>query len=744
MEPFHSHTQQKVVIASTFVAEPIAPLLTHINNLIGLKQDILFAPYAQVFQQLLTPQSQLRQNKAGVNILLLALEDWIQPVYDAKQEGPSHYRYQGLIDPDEASQKLIQISEELHTAVQEAVSASAVPYLICFCPASETAAAQPELHQQLMDAEARLTEALRPLANVHILEQSSVQQLYPIVNYYDAHADKMGHIPYTQSYFAALALHLGRYLYTLQQQPYKVIVLDCDNTLWEGVCGEDGADGIKLPEPFLALQSFMIGQSQAGMLLCLCSKNVEQDVWAVFDSRPEMRLKRDHLVSWRINWQPKSANLKALAAELNLGLNSFIFIDDNPVECAEVRANCPEVLTLHLPPEPAEVPRFLEHVWSFDHLKVTAEDQKRTQMYQQNLERERLRQETNSLDSFLASLNLEIEVAPLTTKHVARVAQLTQRTNQFNTTTKRRTEGDVQAFLQPDAPLQCLTVHVRDRFGDYGLVGVVMFTHDATAVQVDTFLLSCRVLGRGVEQTMLKAVGAFAAQHQLTTVHVPFIPTAKNLPALRFLEAIGSAYQQQTSAGLNFPFPTAFLETLNQHQTVPEVEEAVKQNTAATSDSTPALPQGIDFIARALYSPQKLIAYHNQQKRPRPAVQQTYVVPRTPTERAIATAWSDVLNIKKIGVDDNFQELGGSSIQLVQIHSKLQTWLHIPDLAITTLFQYPTITALAAYLAQTEGASGENQTHHSLWFKALQQRAERQRIALAQQAMRREEVYGRK
>ena len=186
-----------------------------------------------------------------------------------------------------------------------------------------------------------------------------------------------GTSPIHPLFYAASGTILARKIHALISLPYKVVVLDCDNTLWKGVIGEDGIDGITIPPGLGRLQQFMVELAGKGILLCLCSKNDESDVLEVFEQRPDMVLKRDHLVSWRINWMPKSENIKSLAQELNLGLDSFIFLDDNPVECAEVRSGCPEVLTLRLPIE-RDIAGFLKHVWAFDRLNVTSEDQQRT------------------------------------------------------------------------------------------------------------------------------------------------------------------------------------------------------------------------------------------------------------------------------------------------------------------------------------------------------------------------------
>ena len=262
-------------------------------------------------------------------------------------------------------------------------------------------------------------------------------------------------------------------------------MLDCDNTLWKGVVGEDGTAGIAIPPAWRALQQFMVELSGRGFLLCLSSKNDEADVLDVLDHRPDMVLKRKHLVAWRINWQPKSENIRSLAHELNLGLESFIFIDDNPLECAEVRAACPEVLTLRLPIE-GELTPFLEHVWAFDRFQLTAEDQERTAMYQQEVERGRFLKQALTIEDFLTGLDLKIKISEPARSQLARVAQLTQRTNQFNFTTIRRTDSEVERLAE--SGLECWIVEVSDRFGDYGLVGVMIAGEQDGALTIDTLL----------------------------------------------------------------------------------------------------------------------------------------------------------------------------------------------------------------------------------------------------------------
>ena len=282
-------------------------------------------------------------------------------------------------------------------------------------------------------------------------------------------------------------------------------------------------------------------QREAGKLLVICSKNDEADVNAVFDQGPAMPLTREHFSAWRVNWRPKSENLKSIAQELKLGLDSFIFVDDNPVECAEVEANCPEVLTLQLPEDPALIPEFLDHCWAFDQLKTTAEDRSRTEMYRQNRQREEFQAQAMSFADFIAELELEVQIAPALPAQLARVAQLTQRTNQFNVSGKRRTESELR---QLGEGREVWTVSVKDRFGDYGLVGAMIFETRDQAIVVDSFLLSCRALGRGVEHQMLAELGKRARQRGAQWVDVPFERLPRNQPALDFLESVGAPFKQ--------------------------------------------------------------------------------------------------------------------------------------------------------------------------------------------------------
>ena len=484
---------RRLIVAATFTAEPLEDALNFWMRELDFPASVEFAPYNQVFQQMLDPSSLLSQNRQGENVVLVRLEDWTRarPASGGRRDLRDH---------------LERNAADLIVAVRAAAARSTAPLIVGICPDSPASRADGDTQGLFAGIEERITSELVDVPGLCMLGPDDFN-LYPVADYDDPQRDRLGHIPYTPMFFAALGTIVARKVHALLNPPHKVVVLDCDNTLWKGVVGEDGVSGIAIPPDLMGLQRFMADLAGKGFLLCLCSKNDEPDVLEVFDQRPDMLLKRNHLVSWRVNWQPKSQNLRSLAQELNLGLDSFIFLDDNPVECAEVRDGCPEVLTLRLPID-GDIGRFLDHVWAFDRPRVTSEDQQRTAMYKQEAERARFQKAAPTIREFLDGLELRIRIAEPSTDQVARVAQLTQRTNQFNFTTVRRTDGEIRRL--DESGLECRVVEVGDRFGDYGLVGAMVFGVRGEALEIDTFLLSCRVLGRGVEHRMLSELGTIA------------------------------------------------------------------------------------------------------------------------------------------------------------------------------------------------------------------------------------------
>ncbi|MEM7344748.1 MAG: amino acid adenylation domain-containing protein, partial [Chloroflexota bacterium] len=485
----------------------------------------------------------------------------------------------------------------------------------------------------------------------------------------------------------------------------KVIVLDCDNTLWGGVCAEDGPLRVQLDGPWRALQAFMVEQVKAGRLICLCSKNQEADVFAVFDQRPDMVLQRQHLVAWQINWQPKSESIKALANELQLGLDSFLFLDDNPLECAEVQANLPDVLTLTLPSNPQDIPHFLAHSWAFDHHQATETDQQRTKLYQQNRQREILREQSLTYGDFLAQLAVQIDIAAMQPSQVNRVAQLTQRVNQFNTTTQRRSETDIQQLIkQPD--IEIATVSVQDRFGDYGLVGLLILKFQSNRLVVDTFLLSCRALGRGVEHHMLVYLAQQALDQGLPVIEIACYATARNQPIFDFLQTTSAFWddtrstfmvESQAAALIRFhPDSTTKSAVKNEVQTPLQNKQPVAESKVQVHYHS---SQILTEIAFDLRSPQQLLQAVElfQQQQRGTYVANKFVPAKTDVEQHLAQLWTQTLHLDRVGVTDKFLALGGDSLKGVSLISQIQQQFGVA-LSLQDMLDYPTIAEQAALL----------------------------------------------
>lgn len=698
--------QQTIAVAATFTAEPVRDSLEFWMQQLDLPSAIEFAPYNQVIQQLLDPSSLLARNRRGINVVLVRFEDWLryQPTtVEADQTS------QASAEQEAADVILLERNvRELALALKSASERGATPHLICLSPASPRIAADTERMALFDRLEAELVSELAALSGVFFVGSSELTSVYPVAGYYDPHTDASGHVPYTLPFYTAMGTIIARKLQALRSVPYKVIALDCDQTLWKGVCAEDGVLGLEIDEPRRALQAFMTAQHDAGMLVCLCSKNNEADVLEVFDRRTEMILKRGHLAGWRINWKPKSDNLRSLAEELGVGFDSFIFIDNDPIECAQMMSHCPEVLTLELPQDEALIPAFLKHVWAFDHLRITAEDRRRTTLYRQNTERERFRRESLNLEEYLNGLELQVEINAPSADQLARATQLTQRTNQFNTTTRRRSEAELTALCRNDEQ-ECLVVEVRDRFGDYGLVGVLIFQAGAESIVVETMLLSCRVLGRGVEHQMMVRMGKAAEERGCERVDVLYLPSEKNEPVLNFLESIGAKYREPQAEGYVFRIPSEVAANLSVERSASSGAKAKAQveqgqaDAARTSHSRErSRPKSavVRQIALQLNDAERILkTIESQKQRVRTEAEGMYVAPRTPIEETLAEVWARLLNISQVGIHDNFFRLGGHSLLGTVMFSRVRDTLEV-ELPLLTLFEAPTIAALAEVIEQ--------------------------------------------
>lgn len=321
----------------------------------------------------------------------------------------------------------------------------------------------------------------------------------------------------------------------------KCLVLDLDNTLWGGVLGEEGIEGIKIGgdypgKAFLYFQEALLELSKNGVLLTICSKNNEQDVLDVWEKNPFLVLKKEHFVTYRINWQYKATNIQEIAAELNIGLDSFVFVDDNPTERELIRQVLPMVTVPEFPSQPYELPVFFKQLVE-DYFKVysiTDEDKKKTQQYKANASRALEQRSFADFTDFLRSLNIQMVIEQANDFNIQRIAQMTQKTNQFNLTTHRYTDADVRKFLNDGWRIWCLSVS--DKFGDNGITGCVMITPNG---EIDTFLLSCRILGKGIEFAFMKQILRILSDEGMNKLTASYTMTTKNSQVSEFYDKCG-------------------------------------------------------------------------------------------------------------------------------------------------------------------------------------------------------------
>jgi FkbH-like protein len=324
--------------------------------------------------------------------------------------------------------------------------------------------------------------------------------------------------------------HLAK---SLRSSAKKVLALDLDNTLWGGVIGDDGLDGIELGttsprgEAFRAFQSYVASLKKRGVLLAVCSKNDHARAAEVFEKHPEMVLRMNDFAAFAANWNAKSDNLHAIAAELNLGLDSFVFVDDNPAEVEIVRQFAPAVETILLGPDPAYYVSQLADCRWFEPRSVTFEDLGRTDLYRAEGERRALLASVTDMDRYLESLEMRATVKPFRRSDVTRITQLVNKSNQFNLTTRRRTEGEIAAMIS-EGPTRGFTIRLSDRFGEHGLIAVVICKLAGATMEIDTWVMSCRVLKRQVEEETVNAIMELAASLGAERVRGHYLPTAKN------------------------------------------------------------------------------------------------------------------------------------------------------------------------------------------------------------------------
>lgn len=378
-----------------------------------------------------------------------------------------------------------------------------------------------------------LHSTAREFNSVYIVDYFSLFARIGYDNSYDSKYWHMARYPFGRKAMLPIANEYGKFFRALTGKSKKCLVLDCDNTLWGGVIGEDGLAGIKIGDShpgqsFRDFQHEIVNLYHRGIILALCSKNNESDVFEVFENHTDMVLKKEHLTTWQINWDDKATNLKRIASDLNIGVDSLVFIDDNPFECNLIKEQLPEVSVIQVEKNTTLLSKQLLQGGLFDTLTFSNEDKNRNKMYRSEKTRKQLQESSNSLEDYLKSLKLKVFIEHSGIEQVSRIAQLTQKTNQFNLTTQRYSEEDINSFRE-SKNCDVYYMKLEDKVSDLGIIGVAIIKKCNNIADIDTLLMSCRALGRGAERAFIsKIVKEIFRDATIEKITGKFIPTTKN------------------------------------------------------------------------------------------------------------------------------------------------------------------------------------------------------------------------
>ncbi len=508
-------TPFKLGVLGNATLEPLVPALVASAARYGIALECVPAAFGQTVQEALSADSVI--NRAKPDAVLVAID------------------YRGL--PLGSVTDALNLLQSLRDGFRK--HAGALSILATVAPPPETLFGSLDrsvagtLRNFSAAFNAGLTESVAGTQDV-VFDVGALAETVGLANWYSPTQWNIAKFGFDAKFLPLYSDHAGRIVAALRGKSRRCLILDLDNTIWGGVIGDDGIEGIVIGqgdatgEAYLEVQRAALALRERGVVLAVASKNSDEIARSVFREHPEMLLRENHIAVFQINWNDKVSNIRAIADRLSLGLDSLVFLDDNPFERGLVREMLPEVAVPELPDDPALYARTLAAAGYFEAIAFSQEDRKRAQFYQENARRTELAEQATDLGAYLASLNMRIDFRPFDAAGRSRIAQLINKSNQFNLTTRRYSEIDVAA-MESDKSLLTLQVRLADNFGDNGMISVaVCKPRSPEEWEIDTWLMSCRVLGRGVEQMVLREILLHAKANGVRRVIGVYRPTERN------------------------------------------------------------------------------------------------------------------------------------------------------------------------------------------------------------------------
>jgi FkbH-like protein len=537
----------RLAILSNSTIEMIVPALVASAARHGIALDVVQPSYNQVAQEALTPDSKV--NSSNPDAVLFAID------------------YRGLplklaLGDAEASSATVQgvigYLQSLRGGIKS--NSNAVCIFQTFTAPVETLFGSLDrvlkgTRRSLIDEVNRKLSQIVPAAGDVLVDIAGLAETVGTAAWHDTQLWNMAKLPFSDELIPLYAEHISRTIAAIRGKSRKALILDLDNTVWGGVIGDDGLEGIKIAqgdargEAHLAVQRLALELRQRGIVLAVSSKNTDAVAREPFAKHPEMLLKMEHIAVFQANWNDKATNIQAIADQLSLGLDAMVFLDDNPVERGLVRELLPQVAVPELPEDPAWYARTLTAGGYFEAVTFSAEDLKRAGFYQDNARRATLLKLVGGVDAYLASLDMTMTLQPFDSTGRARIVQLINKSNQYNLTTRRYTDSEV-AEAERDPSVFTLQVRLTDTFGDNGMISVVICRQASAGVwDIDTWLMSCRVLGRKVEQMVLREIlkhARAAGVYKLTGI---YLPTDRNKLVVDHYAKLGFTKMHEDESG---------------------------------------------------------------------------------------------------------------------------------------------------------------------------------------------------
>lgn len=548
-----------ISILRNIMLEPVEPYLRYLAYEMGFNARVRFGGYDNIFQEAVRPQNELFGGETDCVLVFMRLEPLSGglsrrfAVLDASERASEAGRIKGYV-------------REILQGIRRQTNALILwhGFELPQYPALGALDAQNPDGQLgvITGLNEDIKSMLREDKNAYFVDANLCLSRLGSARFYDMRYWHIGRAPYSREALREIAIEDFRFIRALKGRGKKCLVLDCDNVLWGGIAGEDGLSGIRLSNaypgsPYYEFQQEVCNLYSRGILIALCSKNNEDDVWEVFRKHPDMVLKEVHIAAYRINWGGKAANIREISEELNIGLDSMVFADDSEFEIGLVRQALPEVETLYLPKSGAVWNRdILASCGLFDTLAVSEEDKRRGEMYRAEAGRRRLKAGAADIMEYYGSLEMELDIGYADGLSIPRIAQLTQKTNQFNLTTKRYSEADISTLAKGEKS-DVVYLRLKDRFGDSGIAGAGILRYCGEDAVIDTFLLSCRVLGRGIESAFLSQIMKLAFRRGCKTVTGKYLPTGKNSQTVHFYLKEGFLALKTAPAGSRFSYELA-------------------------------------------------------------------------------------------------------------------------------------------------------------------------------------------